>query len=115
MNTIRTKSGRTIILPNDEEDAQICAGIAADPDTEELGEEFFANARPAREVLGEEVFNQLVAMRRTRGRPAGSVSPATKKLVSIRLDPEVIEAARASGDGWQTRVNEILRREFLKA
>lgn len=115
MEKLKTRSGRTIILPSDAEDEQTRAGIAADPDTEELGEDFFANARPAREILGEKVYGELVAMRRSRGRPAGSVLPGTKKLVSIRLDPDVIEAARASGEGWQTRVNEVLRREFLKA
>ncbi|QHI97645.1 hypothetical protein GT347_06365 [Xylophilus rhododendri] len=115
MQKLKTRSGRTIVLPTDEEDRQINAGIAADPDTEELGEDFFKRARPAREVLPAAVFEQLVALKRPRGRPVGSVSPNTKKLVSIRLDPEVIAAARASGEGWQTRVNEILRREFLKA
>jgi uncharacterized protein (DUF4415 family) len=34
--------------------------------------------------------------------------------VSIRLSPEVVAAFRASGAGWQVRVNEILR-EHIKA
>lgn len=29
--------------------------------------------------------------------------------VKLRLDPDVLEALRATGDGWQTRVNETLR------
>lgn len=100
--------------PSDVEEAAIQAGIQADPEAPELGPEFFARARPAREVLGDAVVDQLTAKQRGRGRPAGSVAAHTKKLVSLRLDPEVVEAARASGAGWQTRVNELLRREFLK-
>ena len=39
------------IWPTPEENAEINAGIAADPDTFELDEEWFANARPAVEVV----------------------------------------------------------------
>ena len=35
------------IVPTPEEDAAINAGIAADPDTEELDDAWFARARPA--------------------------------------------------------------------
>jgi len=41
-----------------------------------------------------------------RGRPKAAV---TKVPVKLRLDPDVLEALRATGDGWQTRVNEALR------
>ena len=40
------------------------------------------------------------------GRPRGSA----KRLVSLRLDEAVIAAFRATGPGWQTRVNEALRK-----
>src|SRR5688572_19550695 len=33
-----------------------------------------------------------------------------KQLISLRLDPEVIEFFRATGDGWQTRINAELRK-----
>ena len=46
---------------------------------------------------------------RRRGRPAGSVQATTKEPVKIRLDPDVLEALRATGDGWQTRINSTLR------
>jgi len=62
----------------------------------------FARARPAAEVVPEIV----AAYRRYRGpqkRP-------TKKLVSLRLDPDVIERFRASGRGWQARINATLRK-----
>ncbi|WP_394753887.1 hypothetical protein [Crenothrix sp.] len=38
---------RNIIMPTEEEDAEINAGIAADPDTVEWTDEDFANARSA--------------------------------------------------------------------
>ncbi len=41
-----------------------------------------------------------------RGRPPG----ATKQLVSLRLDTDVLTALRAQGPGWQTRANEVLRK-----
>lgn len=44
-----------------------------------------------------------------RGRPKSDV---TKVPVKIRLDPDVLEVLRATGDGWQTRVNRILRERF---
>lgn len=42
---------------------------------------------------------------RRRGRPAGT----TKEPVKIRLDADVLAALRATGDGWQTRINDTLR------
>ncbi|MDB3998757.1 BrnA antitoxin family protein [Litorivicinus sp.] len=41
-----------------------------------------------------------------RGRPK---STSTKEPVKLRLDADVLAALRASGDGWQTRINETLR------
>ena len=32
-----------------------------------------------------------------------------KELIKLCLDADVLAALRASGDGWQTRVNEMLR------
>mgnify|MGYP002780948638 CR=1 FL=1 len=42
-----------------------------------------------------------------RGRPK---SENAKKAVSLRLDPEVIEWFKLQGAGWQTRINEELRK-----
>src|ERR1700678_13197 len=50
---------------------------------------------------------QIVARR--RGRPMGSKQEVTKEAVKIRLDADVMAALRASGDGWQTRINDTLR------
>ncbi len=41
-----------------------------------------------------------------RGRPKAIV---TKEPVKIRLDADVLLALRATGDGWQTRINDTLR------
>lgn len=41
-----------------------------------------------------------------RGRPK---AVATKTPVKIRLDADVLLALRATGDGWQTRINDTLR------
>ena len=50
---------------------------------------------------------QIVARR--RGRPVGSTQAVTKEAVKIRLDADVLAALRASGEGWQTRINDTLR------
>ncbi|WP_298434170.1 BrnA antitoxin family protein [Ottowia sp.] len=46
---------------------------------------------------------------RKRGRPTGSVQAVTKEPVKLRLDADVLAALRATGDGWQTRINDTLR------
>lgn len=46
---------------------------------------------------------------RKRGRPQGSTQPVKKEPVKLRLDADVLMALRATGDGWQTRINEMLR------
>ncbi|MEY4980336.1 MAG: hypothetical protein RLZZ352_2606 [Pseudomonadota bacterium] len=58
--------------------------------------------------LGRVTTPTQIATRR-RGRPVGSVQATTKEAVKLRLDADVLAALRASGDGWQTRVNDTLR------
>ena len=45
-----------------------------------------------------------------RGRPKAAV---TKERITIRLSPDVVQTFRATGDGWQTRVDAALR-DWLK-
>ena len=45
-----------------------------------------------------------------RGRPVG----ALKESTTIRFDRDVLEMFRASGPGWQTRMNAALR-DWLKS
>ena len=40
---------------------------------------------------------------------AEAVMPVSKKLLSLRLDAEVIEWFRSQGPGYQTRMNAVLR------
>lgn len=46
-----------------------------------------------------------------RGRPKAAV---TKERITIRLSPDVVGAFRATGDGWQTRMDVALR-EWLQS
>jgi uncharacterized protein (DUF4415 family) len=85
------------------EEAEIQAGIAADPDAPEWTDEDFAQARPAVEMLPAEVYTDLTTRRR-RGpgrRPA-------KVPVTIKLEPDVLSRLRASGPGWQVRAAAVL-------
>jgi len=50
---------------------------------------------------------QIVARR--VGRPAGTVKAAPKVSTTIRLSPDVVQAFRAAGDGWQTRIDAALK------
>jgi len=43
---------------------------------------------------------------KARGRPKAAT---TKEPVKLRLDADVLAALRASGEGWQTRINDTLR------
>ncbi len=56
-----------------------------------------------------EVFPDLAeSIKRARGRPP--MATPTKKHVSLRLDPDVLEKFKATGPGWQGRINEALRK-----
>jgi uncharacterized protein (DUF4415 family) len=104
---------RKLILPTNEEDAEIMAGIAADPDAYELTEEFFARARPAKEVLPE-LFGTERAAEILQARKSGRPRTENPKIFTgIRLDADVLDAFKATGKGWQTRMNEALK-EWLK-
>ncbi len=48
-----------------------------------------------------------VAQKRQRGERGPQVTP-TKQLVSVRYSPEVLQYFKATGTGWQTRMNEAL-------
>ena len=77
----------------------------------ELTAEDLADAVPF-SSLPEAEQRMLLSLRR-RGRPAGSTQAVTKEAVKIRLDADVLAALRASGDGWQTRINSTLRASLV--
>ena len=105
-------SKRKIKIPNAAEDAAINVAITADPASPEWTRTDFARAEPAATGLPR-LFGKAAAaemLKPKRGRPI-SVSP--KAHVNIRLDADVIEQFRATGRGWQTRLNAALK-EWLK-
>lgn len=106
--TIKTRDGRVLILPTPEEEARINVGIAADPDARELDDDWFKNAKPAREFFSAETYAALCAMRQR-----GPVDKPLKVPTTIRFDADVLAALKASGKGWQTRVNAAMR-DWLK-
>jgi uncharacterized protein (DUF4415 family) len=79
-----------------DEEAAIQRGIATDPDNPEWTKQEMAQARPLSEILE----------KRRAGRPP-MANP--KEQVSVRYDADVLAAFRATGEGWQTRMNEALR------
>lgn len=84
---LTTKSGKKILLNTPEEDGQITAAAMTDPDNLPLTDA------------------ELGQFKRGRGRPPGS---GTKEQVTLRLDTQILEQFRATGSGWQTRINDVL-------
>lgn len=77
------------------------ADMDAVSDSPELTVEQIGAARPFAEA-----FPELAKSIRTRGQ---GKKPA-KVSQTLRLDREVLEAWRSSGPGWQSRMNEALRK-----
>ena len=71
-----------------------------DPDdAPELTDEFFERAD---EFVGDKLVK--------RGRP---MAEKTKLALTIRYDSDIVEAFKATGKGWQTRMNDALK-DWLK-
>ena len=94
------------ISPTPEEDVAINAGIAADPDAKEWTDKEFREAKPASDFFTPEALKALTAAKRPRGRPKAD---DPKVFTAIRLDADLLNAFKATGKGWQTRVNAALR------
>ena len=74
---------------------------SVDPDeVPELTEEYFERADY---YIGDKLVR--------KGKP---LSGHAKVLLSVRYDADIVEAFRATGKGWQTRMNDALR-EWLKS
>lgn len=89
------RNGRKVLLNTPEEDAAITAAALADPDAAPLTDAEWEAVKPQARI----------------GRP-----PSTKPLkvpTTIRFDADVLAALKATGKGWQTRVNAAMR-EWLK-
>jgi uncharacterized protein (DUF4415 family) len=88
----KISSGRSIVMPTLKENKAITAAAKSDPD-----------AQP----LSPKQLKAMVPMQILRGRPK---SERTKKLVSVRYSPEVLAFFRATGEGWQSRMDSVLRK-----
>jgi uncharacterized protein (DUF4415 family) len=78
-----------------------------DDDSPEMTAADFRRARLMRDVMPKVVE----AFKRGPGRPK---LPAPKERVSLRLDPKVLSAYKATGAGWQKRIADTLAREAPK-
>ena len=72
----------------------------------ELGAADLKLFRPSREVLSPSLLSK-VGVR-------GAQRTPTKERITIRLSQEVVQPFRATGDGWQTRVDAALK-DWLKS
>lgn len=92
---------------HDADEARIQKMIASDPDAPEVTDAQMAEAKPFTDA-----FPALAEkMRKNVGGRHRSANP--KVPVSIRLDQELVAKLKATGPGWQSRVNEMLRRQVL--
>ena len=82
----------TILMPTAEEDKVITAAAKSDPD-----------AQP----LTSKQLKAMVPIRALRGRPR---SENKKLLVSVRYSPEVVAYFKSTGEGWQSRMDGVLRK-----
>lgn len=81
----------TVLMPTVEEDKAITAAALSDPDAQPLTPRQLKSMRPIQAV---------------RGRPK---SERKKLLVSVRYSPEVVEFFKSTGEGWQSRMDGVLR------
>lgn len=88
----RISKQRTVRMPTAAEDKAITAAARTDPD-----------ARP----LTPKQLKAMVPMKALRGRPK---SENKKLLVSVRYSPEVVAYFKSTGEGWQSRMDSVLRR-----
>jgi uncharacterized protein (DUF4415 family) len=87
----KTSKRPTIRIPTAKEDKAITAAAKSDPD-----------APP----LTPKQLKAMVPIRALRGRPK---SATTKQLVSVRYSPEVLAYFKSTGEGWQSRMDGVLR------
>jgi uncharacterized protein (DUF4415 family) len=80
-----------ISMPTVAEDRAITSAAKADPD-----------AQP----LTSKQLKAMVPLRTLRGRPK---SENPKQLVSVRYSQEVLTYFRSTGEGWQSRMDGVLR------
>jgi uncharacterized protein (DUF4415 family) len=87
---------KKIVMPSTAENKKILAAAKRDPDAQPLSAKQLKN---------------MIPLQSLRGRPKLA---ETKQLVSVRYSPKVIEYFRATGDGWQSRMDEILLKYVVR-
>jgi uncharacterized protein (DUF4415 family) len=92
----KTSSKRVILMPSLKDNAKIVAAAKADPD-----------AKPMTKAQ----LDALMPIRAVRGRPK---SENKKLLLSVRYSVEVVEYFRSTGEGWQARMDSVLRQYVSK-
>ena len=76
-------------------------------DNPEWTEEEFARARPFAEVFP--------SLAKSIQREGVRVGKASKKIaVKLQLDADVVAAFQADGEGWQTRINDTLKKSVAR-
>ena len=96
MSRTAPKPKRSLLLPSQKENAKIVAAANADPD-----------ARP----LTKRQLEAMVPLKSLRGRPP---LENKKQLVSVRYSPEVLAYFRSTGQGWQARMDGVLKQYVSK-
>lgn len=74
-------------------------------DAPEMSAEWFKNAKYGLDGLAEIIGEEFVAPLRLRGRP---IKEDKKISLHLRVDKEIADKFRATGKGWQTRLNAVL-------
>ncbi|MBY0269892.1 MAG: BrnA antitoxin family protein [Burkholderiales bacterium] len=87
----KTSKRTSIVMPGPREDKAITAAAKADSD-----------AQP----LTPKQLKSMIPLRALRGRPK---TGNAKQLVSVRYSREVLEYFKATGEGWQSRMDSVLR------
>lgn len=82
--------------------------IDDDGEVRELTATDLRHFKPAAEALDPALYAGLLEMNRRAGVRGPQKAP-TKQATTIRLSPDVMAAFKATGAGWQTRIDDALR------
>jgi uncharacterized protein (DUF4415 family) len=75
-----------------------------------MKEKIFSDMKRLRNMKDEDIdYSDIPATDEEFWQGAKVVFPARKKLLSIRLDEDVVDWFKAQGKGYQTRINAVLR------
>jgi len=87
----KTNEASAVLMPSVEDDKRVLAAARSDPDAQPL-----TSAQ----------LKAMVPLKKVLGRP---VTGNRKVLLSVRYSAEVVAFFKSTGDGWQTRMDGVLR------